>query len=128
MKLSSALLLLLFYCAAVRQARADGSDFVSRSKGWMILLPPLSRPDHITGEQTILTSAPDKKWTAIVLRGYDGGSYDFADEHTCKLMLKSLAMRLYNGSEETTLKTRHLHLLSTAKCVRDDGRRHVLVQ
>lgn len=111
---------------AISQARAGDSDFVARPKGWMILLPPLSRPDHITGEQNILTSAPDRQWSAIVVRGYDGGSYDFSDEHGCKLTMSVLAIKLYNDTSEAA--SRELHLLASAKCVRDDGRRHVLAQ
>lgn len=116
---------LLFLIVAPR-AHAGNSDFVSRPKGWMILLPPLSHPDHITGAQDILTSAPNKQWTAIVVRGYDGGAYDFSDEHECKLTMSGLAMKLYNDSSQEA--SRELHLLSKAKCVRDDGRRHVLAR
>ena len=123
-----ALICFLFFIIAAPQARAGDSspNFVSRPTGWMILMPPFGRPDHITGEQKILTAAPDKQWTAIVLRGYDGGAYDFADQHRCNLMLTLLGMRLYKDTSEAGL--RRLHLLSTAKCVRDDGRRHVLAQ
>ena len=50
-----------------------------------------------------------------MLRGYDGGAYDFADQHRCNLMLTALGMKLYQDTSEAAL--RRLHLLSTAKCV-----------
>jgi hypothetical protein len=122
------LICLLLLVVTEQGAHAGSSDFVSRPKGWMILLPPLSRPDHITGERTILTSAPDKQWTAIVVRGYDGGAYDFSDEHGCEATKTAWWMKLYKESYSSDAAVGSRNMLAKAKCLPDDGRRHVLAR
>jgi len=85
----------------------------------MILVPPLGPPDHITGEREILTSAPDNKWTAMLARGYDRAMYDFVDEKDCDLARALEVIRL----DQVGMK---LPGFADSKCVRDDGRHHIV--
>jgi hypothetical protein len=116
------LFLLCLLLSAIRPARAD-SAFVVRPKGWMMLIPPLGTPDPVTGEQDILSSAPEKKWSGVVIRGQDGKNYDFVSEDTCT----GAAMMIRDKFRADGDRGR-MYLFINAKCVRDDGRRHVIAE
>jgi hypothetical protein len=58
-------------------------DYVRRPQGWFVLAPPLSKPDHVTGLRYIDEGTPRTRWSAVVIRGYDGRFYDYPNEQLC---------------------------------------------
>jgi hypothetical protein len=112
----------LLLIAGTRPILAAQSDYVPRTKGWMMLIPPLGSLDRSTGERRILKDTPKKKWTGIVIRGYDGKAYDFVDQDTCQVGMSALVMKLYEDNDP------QYRALSLGKCVQDDGRRNVVIR
>lgn len=101
---------------------AAQTDYVARPKGWMMLVPPLGGIDHSNGQRKILKDSPKKRWTGILIRGYDGKAYDFVDQDTCQVGMSALVMKLYEDNDP------QYRALSLGKCVQDDGRRNVVIR
>ena len=94
----------------------SGDDsYVRRPQGWFILVPPLTKPDPVTGAQSIDDSAPQKHWSAMVIRGRDGHDYDFAEQYLCQTWINVTGLKLYEQSYSFPL-----HWLSKSRCARDD--------
>lgn len=89
----------------------------------MILIPPLGKPDPVTGSQAILSSAPEDKWNGVVIRGRDGKTYDFVDENTCR----GVALVIRDRFREDGDRFR-MYLFLNAKCIRDDRKHHIIVE
>jgi len=106
-------------------AHAD-SSYIRRPQGWFLLVPPLTKPDPVTGLRYVDDAAPESKWTGMVIKGYDGNEYDFADQNACQAW-KSVAFmkffHLFSGSDQDRFAA---HWLSKSHCAQDDKRRRVI--
>jgi len=88
-------------CAVFAASVRAGPDYVARPRGWFILVPPLSKPDPLTGARSVDERASQKRWSAMVIRGRDGHDYDFAGEDLCKGWLVLVSHNLYYNTSAT---------------------------
>jgi len=120
MKLQSALYFVAACAMFATSALAD-SSYVRRPKGWFVLVPPLTKPDPVTGARYVDAVASQRRWYAMIIPGSDGHNYDFADEKLCNAWKDSTGMKL--SKLHNTLP---LRWLGRSKCAKDDNRRSVI--
>lgn len=109
-------------CLTFAAAASADDSYVRRPQGWFVLVPPLTASDPVTGAQSVDDSAPQKRWSAMIIRGRDGHNYDFYDEDTCKMWINLLGMRLYQMPGGTA----NALWLAKSKCTKDDNRHSVI--
>jgi hypothetical protein len=121
----------LAVCMIVAAAAHAGPDYVPRPQGWFILVPPLTQTGPLTGKRYVDTSAPQERWSAMVIRGRDGHNYDFAANDVCIAWKNVIGPNLYQDADPTTA----FHYgdadfarswLAKSRCARDDKRDSVI--
>jgi hypothetical protein len=94
-------------------------------------VPPLTKPNPLTGTKHVDDSAPQERWSAMVLHGRQGHNYDFAASDGCVAWKNLIGPNLYQGADPTTA----LHYgdaefagrwLAKSRCAKDDNRRAVI--
>jgi hypothetical protein len=110
-------------CAVFAASVRANPDYVRRPQGWFILLPPLSKPDPLTGAQSVDEHASQKRWSAMVIRGRDGHDYDFAGEDMCKSCLVVVGVNLSYNKPGVTFPRQWL---AKSRCAKDDYRKSVM--
>ena len=75
-----------------------GFRYVHRPRGWFILVAPLSEPDRLTGKRHVDVSAPQARWSAMVVRGGDGHNYDFASNDDCVAWKRAMGLDVYQSA------------------------------
>ncbi len=122
--------LCLVACAVFAASVCAGSDYVARPQGWFILVPPLSKPDPLTGAQSVDERTSQKRWSAMVIRAREGHDYDFAGKDLCKGRLVLVSHNLYSNTAATVFPSpaRLLprHWLAKSRCAKDENRKFVM--
>jgi hypothetical protein len=117
----------------------QNGGMVGRSKGWLLILPPLSPPDRLTGERHVVLAAPTARWVGLVFRGYDGRVYEPINELICNLYLdgfrrilqRASGVDLFSSSDRLGIVSGYRDLaveIENARCVQDVGRRGMIVR
>ena len=105
-------------------ARADPS-YVRRPHGWFLLMPPLTHADPVTGVRYVNKTAPQTKWSAMVIRGHDGHDYDFANKDLCVTFMQICALTpSYCGGISDFVSS----WIAESQCIPDDDRHTVTTQ
>jgi hypothetical protein len=84
-------------------------------------VPPLTKPDPVTGQRYVNASAPEKHWFAMIIHGSDGHNYDFADENLCDAWKNATIVKL-----SKLPKTLPLLWVGRSKCAKDNNRRSII--
>jgi hypothetical protein len=104
-------------------------DYVPRPQGWFLLVPPLTKPKPLTAKQHVDYSAPQERWSAMIIRGRDGRNYDFAGNDVCLAWKTLIGLNL---RQDPTIGLHHadttfaLDWLAKSRCVKDNNRHSVI--
>ena len=128
MKPLLALCSLAVYMIVAAAAHA-GPDYVARPRGWFLLVPPLTKASPLSSKRYVDTSAPQERWSAMVIYGRDGRNYDFSANDVCVAWKTATGVTLYSdpaialqsGNAEFARRW-----MDTSRCARDDNRRSVI--
>jgi hypothetical protein len=105
--------------------------YVHRPQGWFILVAPLTEPNHLTGKRHVDVSAPQARWSAMVVRGGDGYNYDFASNDDCVRWKQSMGLDVYQNAHSGKAGNyddakRVIAWVDKSRCARDDNRQSVI--
>ncbi|HEV3109921.1 MAG TPA: hypothetical protein VGY99_05450 [Candidatus Binataceae bacterium] len=91
-------------------------------------MPPLSKPETLTGKQYVDERAPRKRWSAVVARGRDGHDYDFAGEAVCKSWMGFVSVNLLSDNSGGGIYNKAFprQWLAKSRCAKDDNRKSVM--
>jgi len=105
--------------------------YVHRPRGWFILVAPLTEPNQLTGKRHVNLSAPQARWSAMVVRGGDGHNYDFASNDDCVAWKRTMGLEVYQGAHPGKAGNyddakRVIAWVDQGRCVKDDNRQSVI--
>jgi len=108
-----------------------GWRYVHRPQGWFILVPPLTQPNQLTGKRHIDVSAPQARWSAMVVRGGDGHNYDFASNDDCLAWKRTMGLDVYQSAHPGHAGNyddakRVIAWVDKSRCAKDDNRQSVI--
>jgi hypothetical protein len=108
-----------------------GLRYVHRPKGWFILVAPLTKSNQLGSQRHVDLSAPQARWSAMVVRRGDGHNYDFASNDDCLMWKRAMGLEIYQSAHPGQAGNYDdaksvMAWVDKSRCARDDNRQSVV--